>query len=85
MSGVYLRAPRGDKKLSNNSFRVNWTRGSGSGVLGTEVEYHEAAVALYVMYDNFGRIHKTLRVPPAMEAGIADHVWTLAEIVALLD
>lgn len=38
------------------------------------------AVALHFMFYNFGRIHKTLRVTPAMEAGIADHVWTLEEI-----
>jgi len=50
-----------------------------------KVENHEAAVSLYSLYYNFGRIHSTLRVTPAMEAGIADHVWTLAEIVALLD
>jgi IS1 family transposase len=44
----------------------------------------EANVALYFMHYNFVRIHQTLRVTPAMEAGIADHVWTMAEIVALL-
>ncbi len=37
------------------------------------------------MHYNFCRIHKTLRVTPAMEAGIADHVWTLEKIVNLLD
>jgi len=42
------------------------------------------AIALHFMYYNFGRIHKTLRVTPAMEAGIADHVWTLGELVNLL-
>lgn len=45
----------------------------------------ECAVALHFMYYNFGRIHKTLRVTPAMEAGIADHVWTLEEIARLAD
>jgi hypothetical protein len=50
-----------------------------------KAENHEAAVSLYSLYYNFGRIHSTLRVTPAMEAGIADHVWTLAEIVGLLD
>jgi hypothetical protein len=35
------------------------------------------------MHYNFGRIHKTLRVTPAMEAGISDQVWSLAEIAAL--
>jgi hypothetical protein len=37
------------------------------------------------MHYNFCRVHQTLRVTPAMEAGIADHVWTLGEVVALLD
>jgi len=44
----------------------------------------QAAVALYFVWYNFGRVHQTLRVTPAMEAGVADHVWTLAEIVGLL-
>jgi len=34
--------------------------------------------------DNFGRIHQSLRVTPAMEAGIADHFWGLDEMIALL-
>ena len=41
------------------------------------------AVALHFMFYNFGRIHKTLRVTPAMEAGVSDHVWTLEEIAEL--
>ena len=41
-------------------------------------------VAIYFMYYNFARIHQTLRVTPAMEAGIADHVWGIEEIVGLL-
>ena len=49
-----------------------------------KVENHAAAVALYFMYYNFARIHQTLRITPAMEAGIADHVWSIEEIVGLL-
>lgn len=49
-----------------------------------KVENHAHAVALHFMYYNFGRIHKTLRVTPAMEAGVAKHVWSLAEIAALV-
>jgi IS1 family transposase len=48
-----------------------------------KIENLEHAVALHFMYYNFGRIHKTLRVTPAMEAGVADHVWTLEEIANL--
>ena len=36
------------------------------------------------MYYNFGRIHKTLRVTPVMEAGVSDHVWSLEEITGLV-
>jgi hypothetical protein len=49
-----------------------------------KVENHAAAVALYFMWYNFGRMHQTLRVTPAMEAGTATHVWSIEEIVALL-
>ncbi len=48
-----------------------------------KIENLECAVALHFMYYNFGRIHKTLRVTPAMEAGITDHVWTLEQIAGL--
>jgi hypothetical protein len=37
------------------------------------------------MHYNFCRVHQTLRVTPAMEAGISSHVWSIAEIVGLLD
>jgi IS1 family transposase len=50
-----------------------------------KIENHEAAVALYFVWYNFGRIHQSLRVTPAMEAGVSDHVWSVVEIVALLD
>ena len=49
-----------------------------------KVENLEAAISLHFMYYNFARVHKSLRVTPAMEAGISDHVWTLEEIVNLL-
>jgi hypothetical protein len=50
-----------------------------------KVENHEHSVAVHYMYYNFGRIHQSLRVTPAMEAGISDHVWELEEIIDLLD
>lgn len=50
-----------------------------------KVENLRAAVALYFAHYNFVRVHRTLRVTPAMEAGVADHVWDLEEIVALVD
>ena len=44
-----------------------------------KVENHAAAIALYFMYYNFGRIHQTLRVTPAMEAGVANHIWSVGK------
>ena len=49
-----------------------------------KIENHAAAVALYFMYYNFGRVHQTLRVTAAMEAGVSNHVWSIEEIVGLL-
>ncbi len=46
---------------------------------------HRAAVAIHFMHYNFCRIHKTLRVTPAMEAGLSNHVWGLSELVGLLE
>jgi hypothetical protein len=48
------------------------------------MENHTAAIALYFVYYTFGRIHRTLRVTPAMEAGVANYVWSDEEIVGLL-
>lgn len=50
-----------------------------------KIENLRYAVALHFMYYNFCRIHQSLRVTPAMEAGLAAHAWELEEIVALLD
>jgi hypothetical protein len=49
-----------------------------------KIENHEHAVAIHFMYYNYCRVHQTLRVTPAMEAGLADHVWSLDELVALM-
>lgn len=48
-----------------------------------KVENHAHAVSLHFMFYNFARMHKTLRVTPAMAAGVADHVWSLEEIAGL--
>jgi hypothetical protein len=47
------------------------------------IQNHAAVVAIHAVYYNFGRIHKTLRITPAMAAGLSDHVWSLEEIVLL--
>jgi hypothetical protein len=49
-----------------------------------KIENHAAAVAIWFMYYNFCRVHQTLRVTPAMEAGISNHVWSIEEMCELL-
>ena len=50
-----------------------------------KLENHCHALALYFVWYNFARIHKTLRVTPAMEAGITDHAWTMEDIATLIE
>jgi len=46
---------------------------------------HEHALAIHYMFYNFARIHQSLRISPAMASGVSDHLWSIEEIVALLD
>lgn len=56
-----------------------------SNAFSKKVENHAAAVALHFMHYNFARVHQSLRVTPAMAAGVSDHAWNIEEIVGLLD
>jgi hypothetical protein len=49
-----------------------------------KIENHRHALALFYMYYNFGRVHQTLRMTPAMAAAVGDHVWTMEEIAELV-
>ncbi len=46
---------------------------------------HALSVALHYMHYNFCRVHKTLRITPAMAAGVTDHVWSVADIVSMIE
>jgi hypothetical protein len=50
-----------------------------------KIENLTYSVALHFMYYNFCRIHQTLRVTPAMEAGVTDHVWDIEDMLSLID
>jgi hypothetical protein len=67
--------------------RQGWGRRSRftrlTNAFSKKAENYAAMVAIHFLYFNFGRIHKTLRVTPAMAAGLADHIWSLEEIVLL--
>jgi IS1 family transposase len=50
-----------------------------------KLENHALSVALHYMHYNFCRIHKTLRITPAMAAGVTDHAWSVADIVSMIE
>ena len=50
-----------------------------------KLENHSAAVALHYKHYNFVRIHRTLRVTPAMQAGLTNRVWSIEDIIGLLE
>ena len=50
-----------------------------------KVENHAYSVALFTTYYNFVRIHKTLRMSPAMAAGVTDRLWEIADIITLIE
>jgi hypothetical protein len=50
-----------------------------------KLENHMYALSIYFMHYNFVRIHQTLRVTPAMQAGVTDRLWDLSDIVAIVD
>jgi IS1 family transposase len=69
----------------NLTMRMNMRRFTRlTNAFSKKVDNLRYSVALHFMHYNFCRIHQTLRVTPAMEAGIADHVWSIQEIVDLL-
>jgi len=50
-----------------------------------KLENHIATISLHFMYYNFAKIHGTLRVTPAMAAGVTEKLWDMADIVALVE
>lgn len=90
----YARIGTPDPKHINTSYveRQNLTMRMGmrrytrlTNAFSKKVTNHEAMTNLHFMYYNMCRVHKTLRVTPAMEAGVAEHVWTVEELVGLLE
>ncbi len=56
-----------------------------TNAFSTKLENHMHAISLYFMHYNFCRIHKSLWVTPAMEAGLTDHVWDLEEVIMMTE
>ncbi len=67
---------------SNLSMRMHLRRLTRlTNAFSKKLDNLKAALALYFAWYNFCRVHSTLRVTPAMEAGVADHVWSLHELI----
>ncbi|HXX22415.1 MAG TPA: helix-turn-helix domain-containing protein [Terriglobia bacterium] len=67
---------------SNLSIRMGTRRFTRlTNAFSKKIENHAAAVALYFMHYNYCRVHQSLRVTPCMEAGLADHVWSVREML----
>lgn len=70
----------------NLSMRMHMRRFTRlTNAFSKKFQNHVWMVALYTVYYNFARVHQTLRVTPAMEAGLTDHVWTFEEIANMID
>jgi hypothetical protein len=90
IKGTVCGEPEWDHVSTSYVERQNLTMRMGmrrftrlTNAFSKKVENHAHAVALHFMHYNFARIHKTLRVTPAMQAGVSDHVWSLEEIAGL--
>ena len=74
----------GQRRSDLSTMRMSlWRFTCLTNAFSDKVKNHEAAVALHFMCYNFARVHMSLRVTPAMEAGISDHIRSLQEIVRL--
>jgi IS1 family transposase len=83
---VYKHISTSHVERQNLTMRMSMRRFTRlTNAFSKKVENHEAAVALHFMHYNFARVHKSLRVTPAMEARISNHVWSLEEIVRLIE
>jgi hypothetical protein len=68
----------------NLNMRMNMRRFTRlTNAFSKKLENHIAMLALFHTHYNFCRVHQTLRVTPAMEAGISQHVWSISEIIAI--
>jgi hypothetical protein len=73
-------------ECSNLTMRMQMRRFTRlTNAFSKKVENHAHAVALHMMYYNFVRIHKTLKVTPAMAAGVADKLWEVGDIVRMIE
>jgi IS1 family transposase len=70
----------------NLSMRIGMRRFTGlTNAFSKKLKNHMHALSIYFMHYNFVRIHQTLRVTPAMEAGVSSRLWSVEDMVAMVD
>lgn len=77
--GLHLQYRMGGRGMPTQRYTIG-----DHGTFSKKLENHALSVALHYMHYNFCRIHKTLRVTPAMAAGVSDRVWDIKDIVQLM-
>jgi hypothetical protein len=80
---TFWRITTGQKNLTMRMLMRRFTRLTNA--FSKKVENHACAVALHAMYYNFVRIHQTLKVTPAMAAGVSDRLWEMKDLVEMLE
>ncbi len=71
---------------ANLSMRIGMRRFTRlTNAFSKKFENHAHMVALYAVWYNFVRVHKSLRVSPAMAAGISDRLWSMEDVAALVE
>ena len=79
-------SPRHLIERQNLTMRMSMRRFTRlTNAFSKKLDNHIHALALYFVFYNFTRIHKTLRVSPAMAAGITDRLWSLEDVIAKID
>ena len=74
-------AERNNLNIRMHSRRMTWL----TNAFSKKMENHAHAMALHFLYYNFVRIHKTLKMTPAMAAGVTDRLWEVADMVNVLE
>jgi len=78
--------PAAFAERSNLSMRMGMRRFTRlTNAFSKKVENHAYAVAIYFMHYNFVRIHQTLKISPAMAAGVTDKLWEMSDMVKVLE